>query len=113
MGIVHHGIYVLLMEEARVELLRHYGVLQQTPLSEVNYPVLSLNVDFKKPLHFDDQVEIQLKLSTEKARFTFEYTLNSNRFSDPVAFGKTEHVAMDMATRKPIKVPQGIEKLIP
>lgn len=111
MEIVHHGVYVLLMEEARVDLLRQKGIFSQMPLSSVNYPVLALHVDYNKPLYFDDEVTVELSLKIDRVRFSFEYVLRSNRFTEPVALGRTEHVAMDMATRKPIKVPVLLARL--
>lgn len=113
MAIVHHGVYVLLMEEARVELLRHHGVLSQMPLSQVNYPVLSLSVDYRKSITFDDEVEIEVKPTIDKVRLSFDYTLRTAHFPEPVATGKTVHVAMDMQTRKPIRVPALIAALAP
>ena len=111
MAIVHHGVYVLLMEEARVELLRHHGILAKMPLSKVNYPVLSIRVDYRKSITFDDEVEIQVTPTFDKVRISFEYTLKTQQNSEPVAVGKTVHVAMDMETRKPIRIPPAIAAL--
>jgi acyl-CoA thioester hydrolase len=111
MAIVHHGVYVLLMEEARVEWLRQHGILAKMPLSQVNYPVLSLQVDYRKSITFEDEVEIEVKATLDKIRMSFDYTLKTQRFSEPVAFGKTVHVAMDMETRKPIRIPPAIAAL--
>lgn len=111
MAIVHHGVYVLLMEEARVEFLRRHGILEKMPLSKVNYPVLSLQVDYRKSITFEDELEIQVKPTFDKVRISFEYTLKTQQNSEPVAFGKTVHVAMDMETRKPIRIPAAIAAL--
>jgi len=109
MGIIHHAIFVKLFEEARVELLRHHGLLQ---LEEINYPVLELDVKYKNPLYFDDEVTVLVRPSMAGARVFFEYEATTKRFPDPVAFGKTVHVAMDMKTRRPIKVPQAVADLL-
>lgn len=112
MGIIHHVIYFYLLEEARVEMLRHCGILKKIPLEEINYPVLSAHVDYKKPLYFDDELLIQVKLSIEKVRLYFDYELKTKRFSESVAFGKTMHVAMDMKTNAPTRVPEVVQELI-
>jgi acyl-CoA thioester hydrolase len=108
MGIVHHAIYLYLMEEARVEMLRSYKILQESSLDTINYPVLDAQVEFKKPLYFDDEVEISVRVVFEKARIIFNYELRTKRFSTPVAFGKTIHIAMEMSSRRPIRVPEFI-----
>jgi acyl-CoA thioester hydrolase len=108
MGIIHHAIYLYLMEEARVEMLRKYKIIDESPLDIINYPVLDAQVEYKKPLYFDDEAEIAVRVSVEKARIIFNYELSTKRFSTPVAFGKTVHIAMEMSTRKPIRVPEFI-----
>ena len=109
MGIIHHGTYVLLFEEARVALLRHYNIIS---LNDINYPVLSLEVKYANPTYFEDEAQISVKPQIQGARLIFEYEMTTKRFPDPVAFGKTIHVAMDMKTRKPIRVPQEIVDLL-
>ncbi len=109
MGIIHHGTYVLLFEEARVALMRHYNVLS---LNDTNYPVLNLEVKYANPTYFEDEAHVKVKPRIEGARLIFEYEMTTKRFPDPVAFGKTIHVAMDMKTRRPIRVPQEIVDLL-
>jgi acyl-CoA thioester hydrolase len=109
MGIIHHGTYVLLFEEARVALMRHYGVLS---LNDTNYPVLELDVKYANPTYFEDEAVIKVTPKIQGARLIFEYEMTTKRFADPVAFGKTVHVAMDMKTRKPIRVPDKIAVLL-
>lgn len=112
MGIIHHATYLNLLEEARVELLRSRGILKEFPLDQINYAVLEVQVEYKKPLYFDDEVEVLLNLTSDKARLVFNYELRTKRFSTPVAFGKTIHVAMEMVNRKPIKIPEKILDLL-
>ncbi len=109
MGIIHHATYVLLFEEARVALLRHNNVLS---LGQVNFPVLNLEVRYANPTYFEDEVTVRVSPQIQGARIIFEYEMTTKRFPDPVAFGKTVHVAMDMKTRKPIRVPQEIVDLL-
>lgn len=109
MGIIHHGNYILYLEEARVHWLRQLPFYTDgNMLSDINFPVLHCEVQFKNPLYFDDDVSIEVQASAEKVRLTFEYVLKTKRFDKPVAFGKTVHAVMDMKTRKPIRLPQEI-----
>lgn len=112
MGIVHHAVYLLLIEEARTEMLRSQGILRRIGLEKVNYPVLEAKMEYFKPLQFDDEVEILVKVRSEKARLHFDYELRTKRFSEPAAFGKTVHIAMEMSNRKPIRLPEPILRLL-
>lgn len=109
MGIVHHANYVLLMEEARLQFLRLlYNNQEGDILGEVNYPLVSCHVDYKKPLNFNDEVVIDYKVSTQGARLVFDYEFSTKSFPKPLAFGKTVHVAFDMKTRKAMKLPESV-----
>jgi acyl-CoA thioester hydrolase len=69
MGIIHHGAYLPYLEEARVEYLRAIG----HPYDSVragegddegtggrDFAVLEVSVQYRKPLRFDDEVEVSL-----------------------------------------------------
>ncbi len=109
MNIVHHANYVLMMEEARLQFLRALnGEAEGDILGEVNYPLVSCHVDFKKPLLFNDEVIIDYRVFNQGARLVFEYQFSTKSFPKPLAFGKTEHVAFDMKARRAIKLPENV-----
>jgi acyl-CoA thioester hydrolase len=61
MGVVHHASYLLYLEEARVAFLRHLG----HPYGEVrrdgiDIAVLEVSVQYRRALHFDDEVTVHL-----------------------------------------------------
>mgnify|MGYP001954172615 CR=1 FL=1 len=112
MGIIHHVTYFYLLEEARVEMLRHFKVLEKIPLSEINYPVLGAEMDYQQSIYFEDELTIEVSLRIERIRIYFDYELKTKRFSESVAFGKTYHVAMDMKTGRPTRVPQVVLALL-
>ena len=113
MGIIHHANYVLLLEEARLQFLRLVSESKTGDvLKEVNYPLLSCHVDYKKPLHFNEEVVVDYTVSAEGARLVFDYILSTKTFAKPVAFGKTVHVAFDMKTKKAIKLPERVLEFI-
>ncbi|MCC6138565.1 MAG: acyl-CoA thioesterase [Bdellovibrionaceae bacterium] len=112
MGIIHHGSYLLWMEEARVEFLRQNGVFNTSGFEKINYPVLNIEINYKKSILFEDEVTVVLSGKTEGVRLHFGYEIRIKRFTEPVAFGKTVHVAMDMSTRRPIRIPSEIAQLL-
>lgn len=114
MGIIHHANYVLYMEEARLQFLQKLmGSSDGEPiLSEINYPLVSCHVDYKKPIRFNEQVTIDYQVSIKGVRLVFEYTLSTKSFDKPVAFGKTVHVAFDMKKQSAIKLPKQVEEFL-
>ena len=59
MGLIHHSNYVKWMEEARIAFMDELGVSYRA-LEEggIVSPVTGISVDYKKPVRFDDEVEI-------------------------------------------------------
>ena len=77
MGIVHHSRYLLYLEEARVAYLRHIG----HPYTEwrqdgADAAVLEAFVQYRRPLRFDDVVDVHLRLAhVTRATFQMAYLL--------------------------------------
>ncbi len=111
MGIVHHANYLHFFEDARIELLRASGFLQKKSLDQINYPLLESQVSYKKPLYFDDEIEVVVDLTSDLLRMSFRYEIRTKRYPVPAAFGNTIHIAMDMETRKPIRLPDVLKNL--
>ena len=53
MGIVHHSVYALYYEQARVDFIGSFGVSYlQLEKDGLMLPLISLGCSYKKPLHF-------------------------------------------------------------
>ena len=82
MGIIHHSNYVKWMEEARVALMDSLGYSFRRMESEgIASPVVSINVEYKKPVEFDDDVEVRvsvLKYSGAVLELGYEF-YNTNK----------------------------------
>ncbi len=87
MGIVHHAAYLPYLEEARVEYLRAIGhpydevrgtdVAGETPEGGRDFAVLEAWVQYRKPLRFDDEVDISVVLAAaSRATFQMAYLLS-------------------------------------
>jgi len=59
MGLAHHAAYVVWLEAARIEWLRAQG-LSYRALEEqgVLMPVIELTISYRRPLRFDDEIEL-------------------------------------------------------
>ena len=110
MGIVHHANYLLYLEEARVEYLRSIG----RPYTEMradgtDHAVLECFVQYRAPLHFDDQVDIHLRLAaTTRATFQIAYLVTVDGVARATA--STAHGAIN-ANGRPVRLPTWLVEL--
>jgi len=76
MSYVYYGVYAQYYEVGRVELLRSLGVSYKTIESmEYALPVVNLNINYKKPAFYDDELTIKtsiLKMPTTKITFFYK-----------------------------------------
>ena len=87
MGVVHHAAYLPYLEVARVEYLRAIGhpydevrgtarAVGGEPEDAREFPVLEAWVQYRKPLVFDDEVDVALVVAaTSRATFQIAYLL--------------------------------------
>ena len=81
MGIIHHAAYLPYLEEARVEYLRSIGhpydaVRGGDAADAREFPVLEVSVHYRQPLHFDDEVDVSLRVGAVRgATFQIAYLL--------------------------------------
>jgi acyl-CoA thioester hydrolase len=110
MGIVHHSRYLPMMEEARVAYLRHIGHPYQTIRDEgIEMNVLEAWVKYRRPLVFDDVVDVHVQLAAvERASFQMGYLLTVT--GEVRATGITAHGAVTSAGR-PTRLPAWLRDL--
>jgi acyl-CoA thioester hydrolase len=87
MGVVHHAAYLPYLEVARVEYLRAIGhpydevrgaasAVGDEPEDAREFPVLEAWVQYRKPLVFDDEVDVALVVAAaSRATFQIAYLL--------------------------------------
>lgn len=113
MGIVHHANYLLYLEQARIEWLEkkgiHYAKLEDEGLM---LPVISINIDYKSPLRFGEQVKVVVECGEISGlRIPFLYKLFNSK-EELVAKAKVTLVFTSAKTRKPIKCPAEIHEIL-
>ena len=85
MGIIHHAAYLPYLEEARVEYLRAighpYDAVRGGEAGDAReFPVLEVSVHYRQPLHFDDEVDVSLRIGAVRgATFQIAYLLAVGR----------------------------------
>lgn len=109
MGVVYHGNYALYLEMGRIEWLRKLGISYKKMEEEgVMLPVVSLNVNYKKPAGYDELINVKTQLKcmpSVKIEFDYEIT---NINGEILTTASTILVFIDAQTKKPIKAPKYI-----
>jgi YbgC/YbaW family acyl-CoA thioester hydrolase len=71
-GQVHFSMMFRYMEEAEHALWRSLGLTVAEGGSGVGWPRISASMDFRSPLHFEDEFDVNLRVLAVKTR-TIEY----------------------------------------
>ncbi len=104
MGIVHHAAYLPYLEEARVEYLRSIGHPYDVVRSGgVDVAVLEVGLRYRKPLYFDDEVDVSLVVGAV-TRTTFQIAYLLSVGGDVRATAVTVHGCVD-ADGRPTRLP--------
>ena len=104
MGLTHHSNYIRFMEEARVELLRSWGLDWAALEREgILAAVTAVRGDYKGTSRFDDVLHIRASLteySGIRMIFRYEMTQEDGR---PVFEGESEHCFLS-AEGRPLRL---------
>ncbi|MHC4994184.1 MAG: acyl-CoA thioesterase [Planctomycetota bacterium] len=105
MGLVHHTVYPIWFEMARVELLRENGAsYAQLEEQGTLIVVVNLEVNYKKPARYDDQLTVTANLiQATGVRIQHEYAIH--RDHQLLVTGKTTLACLDRDTHQLIPVP--------
>ena len=110
MGITHHSNYIRFMEEARMNYLSETGLsMSRLEAEGIASPVISLTCDYKYPSTYDDEIEIEVKLTQYTGvKISLSYVMRNIRTGNVVAEATSDHCFIDTAGR-----PVAIRKAIP
>jgi acyl-CoA thioester hydrolase len=113
MGYVYHANYVSYCHQARTELLRKMGI-HDSLLEENNVmlPVISFEINYKKPAHYDELLTIKTKIKDmPEVRFNFEFEV-WNEEGILLTTAKSTVVFVDSKNRFPMGAPDFVEKAL-
>jgi len=98
MDVVWHGRYVSYLEDGRTALGDMYGLSYHLFKEKgVGAPIVQMLLDYKKPLHFDEQITIETSLHwVESARLNISYIIR-NGAGDIAASAYTVQLLTDIA----------------
>jgi acyl-CoA thioester hydrolase len=102
MGHVNNAVFLTYIEQARAALLAEVGAA--TGLEDMNMIVARVEIDFRAPVRFGQEVEISVHASRFGTKsFDLDYELRVD--GDVVAEAKSVQVAYDYSRREPIPLP--------
>ena len=106
LGVVWHGHYPALFEEASTEVRRDFGLgYAEFAAAGCLAPIVQIHVDFHRPLHLDDLARVTARLWwNEGARLDIEYEI-LRPDGRPAATGYTVQMFIDRASREPCLAP--------
>ena len=93
MGVIHHSNYLRWLEEARIYFLDNLG-LSYKKMEEIGIisPVVSIKLDYVKPVKFDDYVLIDMKvIKYTGVKMIFEYVIRDKNTNDVMVRAESSH----------------------
>ena len=113
MGVVYYGNYPQYLELGRVEWLRAIGLTYKEMEAEgIMMPVVSLQIQYKKPALYDELIAIRTKLKDlPSTKIEFDYEI-LNEKGELLSTANTILVFVDAKTFRPIRCPEKVLDLI-
>tara|TARA_R110002126_G_scaffold180788_1_gene329598 strand:+ start:82 stop:483 length:402 start_codon:yes stop_codon:yes gene_type:complete len=114
MGVVYHGNYAQYFEMGRVEWLRNLGVSYKwMEESGIMLPVVSLNMNYKKPARYDDLLTVKTIFKSQTSvKIEFDYEIYNEK-KELLTIASSVLVFVDMKTSRPTLPPEYVkEKLL-
>lgn len=113
MGLAHHGAYVTWLEAGRIEWLREHGFsYRQLEIDGVLMPVTELEMSYRKPLRFDDEVELSTTATVVgRSRVEFRSEVRLAGDENPRTVGRVV-VACVGPDGRPKRLPETLTSLL-
>lgn len=107
MGVVYHGNYAQYFELGRVEWLRNLGLSYKTMEEHgTMLPVVSLQMDYKKPARYDDLLNVKTILKSQTSvKIEFAYEIR-NEADELLTTGHSVLVFVDIKSGRPTAPPE-------
>ena len=101
-GIVHFSWFFRYMEEAEHALWRAAGLSIHPEGSEIGWPRVATSFEFKRPLRFEDEFDVHLRIA-EITRRTIRYTCRLSQGEAIIATGDLTIACVRKTPGEPMK----------
>ena len=107
-GMVHHSRYFPWFEEGRSELGRRTGApYRELESRGISLLVVSCRARYHAPARYDEPIAVWTRLAEVRSRrCVFEYRVVAEDDERLLATGSTEHVPVDLAVGRPVRLPE-------
>jgi acyl-CoA thioester hydrolase len=114
MGYAHHSAFIVWFEAGRIEWLREHGFsYRELETQGILMPVIDVQVQYKKPLRFDDEVLLRTGAKLlGRSRICFTSTVHVGA-SDEIRCAGSVTVACVNSAGKPQRLPETLAALLP
>jgi len=101
MGVVWHGNYLKFFEDGRESLGEKFGMSYLDMYAQgLVVPIVGVNVNYKSPVHFGEEVEVRIKLIyTRAAKIVHHYEIWNMTTNKLSCVGQTDQVFLNEKTR--------------
>ena len=106
-GIMHNANYLAFYDQAVVEYYREYDFDYEKEIEETNkdWHTVQVTVQYNKPLYFDDEIEIGLKIKEiGNSSMTWVMGMFLKGTGELASASEIVHVYTDIETKKPTKI---------
>lgn len=113
MGYVYYGNYAQYFEIGRVEALRQLGTSYKFMEDNgIMMPVVNLQINYKKPAFYDDELTIITTINTlPTTKMVFYYRI-INQNNNLINEGETTLVFIDKISRRPCRCPEWFTEIL-
>jgi acyl-CoA thioester hydrolase len=101
-GIVHFSWFFRYMEEAEHALWREAGLSIHPGGSEIGWPRVATSFEFKRPLRFEDEFDVHLRIA-EITRRTMRYACRIAQGDTTIATGELTIACVRRVAGEPMK----------
>ncbi|MDX6522272.1 MAG: acyl-CoA thioester hydrolase [Gaiellales bacterium] len=103
-GIVYYGRYMPYFDRARVEYLRHLGVLVREP-ADPEFVMRAQHVEYLAPARFDDELDVFVRVRRiGTSSIVWEFEAHDVSTGDRLVAANQTLVSVDLAERRPVPV---------
>lgn len=101
-GLVHFSCFFRYMEEAEHALWRAAGLSIAPPGSEIGWPRLATSFEFHRPLRFEDEFEVEIRV-VEITERTIRYECRLARDGEKIATGSLAIICVSKRPPEPLR----------
>jgi len=113
MGIVHHSIYVVWMEEGRSDFMRHKGfTFDQWEAANIGFAVSEMNLRYHAPAHYGERVTVRTRVESVRSRqIVFGYEIVNADSQLLLVTGTVKLIAVDRQNQVRT-IPREVQELL-